>query len=145
LAVLYGTGDEIRVLVIEWKTNTVLYDGPVKMREEIADAELQQMWEQLGTAPEAQATELVKKMGSGGRRAVELIQKLPPVEATTLKEQEGTDLSKIESPESRREIRAMRVLGEVGSVEAVKALREFATQGGTGVRARAAREALRAM
>jgi hypothetical protein len=56
-----------------------------------------------------------------------------------------TDLSKIESPEWRREIRAMRVLGEVGSVDAMRALREFATQSEMGIRARAAREALRAI
>jgi hypothetical protein len=62
-----------------------------------------------------------------------------------LKAQEAMDPSMVESPELRREIRAMRVLGEVGSVEAVRALREFATEGGMGIRAQAAREALRAM
>jgi hypothetical protein len=201
VAVLGGVGDEMRVMVIEWKSNTVLYDGPVKIREEIADAELQQMWEQLGTAPEDQATELVTKLASGGQRVVELIQKLPPVRVvdeqtlrglitkldhqdfrerdgaamalrragegavialkdalaaspspeararieSLLKAQEAMDPSMVDSPELQREIRAMRVLGEVGSTQAVRALREFATEGGMGIRARAAREALRAM
>jgi len=177
----------------------VLYEGPVKKREEVADAELRQIWEQLGAVPEAQASELVTKMASGGRRAVELIQKLPPVQVpdeqtlrglikklddeqfrerdaatlalrragedvvnalkdalaaspspeararieSLLKELEVMDLSKVESPDLQREIRAMRVLGEVGSVEAVKALRDFATEGGMGIRVHAAREALR--
>jgi HEAT repeat protein len=62
-----------------------------------------------------------------------------------LKELEATDFSNLQSPEVRREIRAMRVLGEVGSVEAVRALREFATEGGMGIRAQAARQALRTM
>jgi hypothetical protein len=201
VAVLWMNGEQMRVIVIEWKTNTALYDGPVKMREEVADDELQQMWERLGSAPEDQAAELVAKMASGGHRVVELIQKLPPVQvldeqalqglvkklddeqfrereaaATTirragedavkplkdalaaspspeararieamLKELEATDFSNLQSPEVRREIRAMRVLGEVGSVEAVRALREFATEGGMGIRAQAARQALRTM
>jgi hypothetical protein len=201
LAVLWVNGEEMRVMVIEWKTNTILYEGPVKMREEIIDAELQRMWEQLGTAPEDDAMELVRRMASGGHRVVELIQKLPPAqvmdeqtlrgliakldhedfrerEAATrallragdgavkplkdalaaspspemrarvealLMELVKTDLSKVESPELRREIRAMRVLGEMGSVEAVRALREFAAEDRMSSRARAAREALSAM
>lgn len=201
-AVLWVAGEEMRVMVIEWKNKTVLYEGPVRMRAEIADEELQQMWEQLGAAPEAQATELVTRMASAGHRVVELIQKLPPVqvlddqtlrgliakldaeqfrerdaatlalrragedavkalkdalaapslslEARTrieslLKEIDVMDLAKFASPELRREIRAMRVLGEVRNIEAVRALREFATEGGMRIRARAAREALRAM
>jgi hypothetical protein len=201
LVVLWGMGEEMRMMVIEWNNNTVLYDGPVKIREEVADTELQQMWEQLAAAPEDQTTELVTKMASGGNRVVELIRKLPPVqvldeqtlrglikklddeqfrereaaavalrragdgavkalkeamaaspslEARTrieslLSAQETMDPSMVQSPELQREIRAMRVLGEVGSVESVRALREFATEGGMGIRAKAAREALRAM
>lgn len=121
-AVLWVAGEEMRVMVIEWKNKTVLYEGPVRMRDEIADAELQQMWEQLDTAPEAQAAQLVTRLASGGHRVVELIQKLPPVQVLDEQTLQGL-IKKLDDDQFQARDAATLALRRAGEY-AVKALKD---------------------